>query len=62
MTETTEILDAVRDSLANRNREKDDELATWWAGWIEGHAQRLRTLGYHSHITKRDTDDADNSP
>ena len=44
MTETTEILDAVRDSLANRNREKDDELAEWWAAWFETNAAMLREV------------------
>ena len=51
---TTEILDAVRDSLdpEKRNVAKDQELATFWADWLETNAAMLREIA----------NDADNSP
>jgi len=61
-TETTEILDAIRDSLANRNREKDNELAMWWAGWLEGHAGQLRTISHRQFVARKEQADDSDTP
>ena len=45
----TEILDAIHDSLANRNRDKDDDLILFWADWLESHAERLREIAADDH-------------
>ena len=44
--EATEVLDAVRDGLANRNRVEDKNLVEFWAKWLENHAAMLRELDY----------------
>lgn len=40
----TEILDKLQESLANRNRERDDDLALHWMCWLETHADMLEGL------------------
>ena len=47
----TEILDAIRDSLANRNRDADDELIDFWADWLEQHAKQLREIKANDNAT-----------
>jgi len=37
----TEILDALQERLANRNRERDDDMVDLWMAWLRTHAEML---------------------